>query len=268
MKKIRIRKFQIFKMKNIKLTLLFFGLMAFTFSSCKKDSVTADNSHFYLDDNGVTVRCEDAAFGSKGKVNGKTYTKRDRDDITPENAASSCTRGITDMSNLFFQQSEFNEDISHWDVSNVTWMAGMFASATSFNQPLDHWDVRKVTSMSSLFNGAAAFNQDIGNWETNSLTACDLTFNGAAAFNKDIGSWNVGKVTNMYSMFSRSGFNQNIGNWDVGNVESMIEMFKENGVFNQDLSGWCVTKITDAPEGFIEEGQLDAGKLPLWGECP
>ena len=44
---------------------------------------------------------------------------------------------ITDMSELFSYEFDFNDDISQWDVSNVTDMRGMFAGAESFNQPLD-----------------------------------------------------------------------------------------------------------------------------------
>ena len=38
------------------------------------------------------------------------------------------------MSYMFYNNSTFNQDISSWDVSNVTNMADMFACNTSFNQ--------------------------------------------------------------------------------------------------------------------------------------
>ena len=37
-----------------------------------------------------------------------------------------------------------NEDISLWDVFNVTYMNSMFSNATSFNQPLNNWVVSNV----------------------------------------------------------------------------------------------------------------------------
>ena len=43
------------------------------------------------------------------------------------------TNLVSRMSNLFYNESSFNEDISNWDVSNVTVMNGMFRS--SFLQP-------------------------------------------------------------------------------------------------------------------------------------
>ena len=48
---------------------------------------------------------------------------------------------VTDMSNLFKNKDNFNEDISNWDVSNVTNMERMFYT-TRFNQPIGDWDVR------------------------------------------------------------------------------------------------------------------------------
>ena len=57
---------------------------------------------FYLNSNGVTCMCPDASVGDTGVVNGITYTKRTRNEITPQNAATTCTSGITDMGNLFY----------------------------------------------------------------------------------------------------------------------------------------------------------------------
>jgi len=38
----------------------------------------------------------------------------------------------------------FNQDISHWNTSNVLHMANMFEGATSFNQDISGWDTSKV----------------------------------------------------------------------------------------------------------------------------
>ena len=59
---------------------------------------------------------------------------------------------IRDMSRLF-QTSDFNGDISKWDVSNVTDMVGMFNAATSFNQDISKWNVSNVTNMDMCFKG-------------------------------------------------------------------------------------------------------------------
>ena len=55
------------------------------------------------------------------------------------------------MSELFLDMTTFNEDISQWNVSNVTDMSQMFAGATSFNQNIGGWNVSNVTNMSNMF---------------------------------------------------------------------------------------------------------------------
>ena len=44
---------------------------------------------------------------------------------------------VTNMSHLFTNKQNFNEDIRTWDVSNVTNMESMFSYARKFNQPLN-----------------------------------------------------------------------------------------------------------------------------------
>ena len=53
------------------------------------------------------------------------------------------------MSNMF--RNAFNQDISTWDVSNVTNMTGMFLGVTPFNQDIRAWDVSNVTNMNYMF---------------------------------------------------------------------------------------------------------------------
>ena len=45
---------------------------------------------------------------------------------------------------MFCNCENFNQDISGWDVSNVTDMTYMFESCKSFNQDISGWDVSKV----------------------------------------------------------------------------------------------------------------------------
>ena len=80
---------------------------------------------------------------------------------------------ITDMDSLFRKDglSDFNEDISAWDVLNVKTMEGMFEYATSFNQPIGDWNVQNVENMKSLFYRSQVFNQPIGNWNVQNVSS-------------------------------------------------------------------------------------------------
>ena len=48
----------------------------------------------------------------------------------------------------------FNEDISKWNVSNVTDMSHMFEGANQFNQSINKWNVSNVINMSGMFDHA------------------------------------------------------------------------------------------------------------------
>jgi len=93
-----------------------------------------------------------------------------------------CVSNVTDMSDLFGWQQNFNDNISSWNVSSVTDMDGMFYKASSFNQDLSSWDVSSVTYMSWMFDGASSFNQDLCDWGTKlpSSTSTHSMFLGTA----------------------------------------------------------------------------------------
>lgn len=149
---------------------------------------------------------------------------------------------VTDMSRMFIV-SRFNQDISSWDVSNVTDMHSMFEYAKAFDQDIGNWDVSNVTNMGGMFN-SSRFNQDISSWNVSNVTDMSGMFGGTFVFNQDISSWDVSKVTNMSQMFNGSSFNRDISSWDVSNVTNMSEMFHSASAFNQDLSSWDVSNVT------------------------
>jgi uncharacterized protein (TIGR02145 family) len=207
---------------------------------------------FYLAPNGVTVMCPDAEIGDTGTVAGVEFTKRSRDQINDENAPTSCTSGITDMSDLFRGNpfptfSTFSGDISHWDVSNVTSMASMFYYTSEFNGDLSSWDVSKVTDMGKMFESATAFDADISDWDVSSVTNMRSMFEGASKFNSDLSRWNVSKVIDMGRMFYQAtAFNADLSGWDVSSVQFMNLMFSSGtntSLFNSDLSGWNVANV-------------------------
>lgn len=152
---------------------------------------------------------------------------------------------LTNYSNLFLNCATFNDDLSGWDVSQVTILSGMFQGCTSFDGNITNWNVSNVVSAYGTFQGASVFNQDISGWNTSKLVDMTYMFSGASLFNADI------------------------SNWDVSASLSMTAMFFDTPSFDRDLSWWCVSNFTEMPASFNDSSPLlTEDKLPVWGTCP
>jgi uncharacterized repeat protein (TIGR02543 family) len=209
--------------------------------------------YIYLDSNGITIKCPNAAIGYTEVINGVTYTVVDNTTIRTEIANGNCNLCTTLVTNMTGDSNTYSN----------------FFNDESFNSNIGFWDTSNVTDMSSMFYGATAFNQNIGSWDTSSVTSMNSIFENATAFNQDIGNWNTSSVTDMVGMFyEASSFNQDIGSWDTSKVTSMERMFWAAEAFNQDLSGWCVSKINTEPLNFSEFSSLIQSFKPIWGTCP
>ena len=153
--------------------------------------------------------------------------------------------GVTDMAAMFLACVAFNQDIGSWNVGEVTDMGNMFRLCITFNQDISSWNVAKVTNMADMFHNCTYFNQDIGSWNVGEVTNMESMFRVNNVFNQNLNSWNVAKVTDMQAMFrSCVAFNGNISSWDVAAVTNMSYMFY-NAPFNQDISSWIVAAVTD-----------------------
>ena len=238
-------------MKKLILLLLFIPLVF----ACSDDEDSTnpidDTNPVYLDANGVTIKARDwAVVGDSGLINGVTYTIVDGatlrtmiengDDVTRV-----CTSRIVNMAAYFYQLQDFNQNISSWDVSNVTVMDDMFRESYTFNQDISNWDVSNVTTMFGMFSNASSFNQPIGDWDVSNVTDMSGMFQFTESFNQPIGNWDVSNVTSIGGMFMEANFNQPIGNWDVSNVTTMVMTFHNALHFNQDISNWDVSNVTD-----------------------
>jgi surface protein len=226
-----------------------------------------------LSTNPVDGMCTDSEYGAMPDWNVSNVTNMSnafyqKSDFNAD-ISSWDVSSVTSMSDMFYIAFSFNQDISDWVVSSVTNMEAMFYEASSFNQPIGDWDVSNVTDIYYMFLGASAFNQPIGSWDVSSVTDMGYMFNSASAFNQPLGDWDVSSVTNMEGMFAyASSFNQDIGDWNVSNVTNMEVMFYQASSFNQDISSWCVTNIASEPTDFSTDSPLSESNKPVWGTCP
>ena len=63
----------------------------------------------------------------------------------------------------------FNQDLSNWNVSNVTDMLGMFSNCGVFNSDLSSWNVSNVTNMRQCL-ACSVFNSDLSSWDVSNVT--------------------------------------------------------------------------------------------------
>lgn len=166
------------------------------------------------------------------------------------------TSAATDMSFMFGNAGNFNQNIGSWNTVAVTDMSFMFAGASTFNKSIGSWNTAHVTNLSGMFFYATAFNQNIGTWNTSTVTNMGAMFLLAFSFNQNIGTWNTSAVTNMNSMFSSAyAFNQNIGAWNINNTSSMTDIFNNSGInienYDAILAAWNTAGYTNKNLGNV-----------------
>ena len=114
------------------------------------------------------------------------------------NIASLNTNKVTDLSDLMnpnkVETIYFNDDISSWDVSNITNMTNMFYNCRFFNQDLSKWDVSSVTDMSGMFYGCSSFNGNIADWDVSGVTNMNFMFYECSEFVINLGNWNLNQL--------------------------------------------------------------------------
>ncbi|MEK9727395.1 MAG: glycine-rich protein, partial [Candidatus Margulisiibacteriota bacterium] len=141
---------------------------------------------------------------------------------------------VTTMNELFKNNLDFNGDISHYDVSNVTTMEGLFYGESgnhNFNQNIGNWNVNNVTNMKNAFNGATVFNQNIGSWDVSNVINMDHMFNNASSFAQNLSAWDVSNVGLQPANFNTGAthFTSNLPIWGTTGTAPIITIDTENG---------------------------------------
>jgi hypothetical protein len=74
-----------------------------------------------------------------------------------------------------FYISDFNQDISSWDVSKVVDASFMFWDNTAFDQDISPWQWSSLQYSMEMFHGAASFNQNLCQWTGTMNPSVNLT---------------------------------------------------------------------------------------------
>jgi len=172
------------------------------------------------------------------------------------------TSRVTDMTQMFLNQTRFNQNIGSWDISNVTNFTAMFGVYLNTSTP---WQ-----TLSGSFNNGGS--PSIGNWNTSKVTNMSFMFTNQLAFNQNIGSWDVSKVTTFNSMFLvfnptpaftsslflfNNGGSSSINNWNTTSSTNMGGMFRYAGGFNQPIGDWRVSSVTTFTDFMTNKSDAD-----------
>ena len=198
--------------------------------------------------------------------------------------------------------TNFNEDISNWDVANVTNFGRMFNNAKSFNQDLNSWQIKSNASLYQMFYYATSFDKVLNGqaWLDHTGSKSDM-FTGSQGYIPitiildadgriseadlrtaianwdsvqkdsiieqigDISTWDTTNVTSMSNLFSnRNTFNENISAWNTSNVTDMNHMFYQSDAFTGDLSNWNVSNVKNMASMFYGTEETLTLNLSNW----
>jgi hypothetical protein len=182
---------------------------------------------------------------------------------------------------FMFAQSGFSvtasnaaDNISSWNVSNVTNMSYMFYAASRLGGAGmtqgyisgTFSNTANVNKMISMFDSTTVWQGRLGTWNMANVTDTSRMFsksgfnNGYTTFQEgdlSVNAWNVSNVTDMQYMFGDpagttiSYFDQRIPSWSVGNVTNFTGMFKgarfggyaaQTAFKPMDIGSWNVGK--------------------------
>ena len=147
----------------------------------------------------------------------------------------------------------FRQSVANWTQSMPYEMAGLFRAWNQFNQDVGHFDTTNVKCMARVFDGAKTFNHpSVRNWDTSKVTNFYLTFHTAHRFDVELDTWNMSSAKTLYGMFQNAtnmgksnGGYVNLESWDTSNVTNMGgSMFWKTHMV-KGISTWNTSKVTN-----------------------
>ncbi|MCT4613401.1 MAG: cadherin domain-containing protein [Marinifilaceae bacterium] len=147
------------------------------------------------------------------------------------------------LSSLFENATNFNSNISKWNVSGIKDFSRMFANTNIFDQNINNWTMSAATDLSYMFLNSKNFNGLISDWDVSNVENIEGIFQGSERFNKDINSWNLIKATSLANFFKDAkAYNKPLDSWDVSNITNFESMFENAEMFNSDISNWNISQ--------------------------
>ena len=147
-----------------------------------------------------------------------------------------CNSNVTDMNNMYYQNTSKNIDVSGLNTSMVTSMYNMFGICSNLESlDLSNFNTSNVTDMSYMF------------------------YNPNKIKNLDLSNFNTSKVTKMNNMFSDAAnyISINVSSFDTSQVQNMKRMFGGcSELTNLDLSNFITSKVTNVSQLFLRCSKL------------
>lgn len=110
------------------------------------------------------VRDEISKLGKKADLNhidvsgvSDFYYGLDWNDDMPENLVG------------LFDGTEFEGDVSQWDMTNAEITTSMFESCKNFNCDISNWNVEKINTCRCMFRHCRSFMGDLSKWNMKSI---------------------------------------------------------------------------------------------------
>ena len=154
---------------------------------------------------------------------------------------------IRSFEKLFYDKVSFNENLSGWNVSNITNMSQMFYGCVSFlGLGLETWNTYWLSNTFNMFRYCHSLICDLSRWNVSNLNFAKCMFNGCSNFNSDLSRWQFKHLEHTNFMFyDCENFNSDLSGWDVSKVKVMNDMFVGCKNLTSDFSSWNISNVFD-----------------------
>jgi hypothetical protein len=168
------------------------------------------------------------------------------------------------MNGAFTNSTNFNQNITGWDVSNVTNFNSVFNGASSFSQDLSLWNVglnTTVTTIRTMFTNADSFNHDISGWNLTGCSNMGFVFWNNNLFDQDLSAWDITSVTDFLNFgldanFSVANWSSMLESWEAQIPNSNLTIninagYTETAVDSGTTDGTTANKLVDSIQNFL-----------------